>query len=134
MLFLLFQLGADRYALDIRQIAEVLPVVQITPIPNLPAAVAGVFNYRGVPLPVIDLSQLILRRPALNRYTTRLIIVHYPDASGAARLLGLVAERATETVRRDPADFVTAGGGGPAAPNAGPFAIDSAGFIQRADM
>ena len=134
MLYLLFQLGEDRYALDIHQIVEVLPVVQITPIPNLPAAVAGVFNFRGAPVPAIDLSQLMLQRPALKRFNTRLVVVHYPDEGGASRLLGLVAERATETVRRDPGDFAASGVDVQTARALGPLAIDSRGFIQRAEM
>ena len=52
MLFLLFQIGQHRYALDSRRVAEVLPLVDIKEIPHAPAGVAGVFNYRGVPVPV----------------------------------------------------------------------------------
>ena len=37
MLFLLFELGTDRYALDALQIAEVLPLVAIKRIPRAPA-------------------------------------------------------------------------------------------------
>ena len=33
-------------------IAEVLPLVDITAIPQAPAGVAGLFNYRGTPVPV----------------------------------------------------------------------------------
>jgi chemotaxis-related protein WspB len=56
MLFLLFQLGEERYALDTSHVAEVLPLVAITPIPQAPTGVAGLFNYRGAPVPAIDLS------------------------------------------------------------------------------
>ena len=38
MLFLLFELGKDRYALDVRQIAAVLPLVGIKQIPKAPQA------------------------------------------------------------------------------------------------
>ena len=34
MLFLLFEMGKDRYALDVRQIAEVLPLVAVTRVPR----------------------------------------------------------------------------------------------------
>lgn len=110
MLFVLFQLGQNRYALDARQVAEVLPLVVVTQIPQAPAAVAGVFNYRGAPVPAIDLSQLTLGRPVRRRLNTRIVLVHYPDVGGAMRLLGLIAERATETLRREPADFTASGG------------------------
>lgn len=126
MLFLLFQIGPGRYAMDIRQIAEILPVVQITPLPQLPAVVAGVFNYRGTPVPVIDLSQLLLQRPALKRFNTRLVVVRHLDESGAPHLVGLIAERATDTVRRHPDEFTASG--------LGPLAAEAGGFVQRTDL
>lgn len=134
MLFLLFQIGPNRYAMDIQQVAEVLPVVQITPMPHLPAVVAGVFNYHGTPVPVIDLSQLLLQRPALKRFNTRLVVVRHLDESGVPHLLGLIAERATETVRRDPSDFTASGVDNLAAPHLGPLATEASGFVQRTEL
>jgi chemotaxis-related protein WspB len=130
MLLLLFQLGQDRYAVDTRHVAEVLPLVQILPMPRLPAAVAGVFNYHGSPVPAIDLSQMLLERPAVRRFNTRIVIVHYPDESGESHLLGLIAERVTETVRRDPSQFSSGGVNGDAARHLGPVALDASGFTQ----
>lgn len=130
MLFVLFQLGQDRYALDATQVAEVLPLVSVTQIPQAPAAVAGVFNYRGAPVPAIDLSQLTFGRPVRRRLNTRIVLVHYPDDRGAMHLLGLIAERATETLRREPADFTASGVTNAAAPYLGPVAADSRGLIQ----
>lgn len=130
MLFILFQLGSDCYALDAAQVAEVLPLVHVKKIPQAPAGVAGVFTYRGAPVPVLDLSELALGRPAHARLSTRLLLVNFPDARGARRLLGLVAEKATETLRRDPADFVPAGVGAGEAPYLGPVATDARGLIQ----
>ena len=42
MLYLLFQLDGDRYALNVAQIAEVLPLAATKSIPGTPAWVAGV--------------------------------------------------------------------------------------------
>jgi chemotaxis-related protein WspB len=134
VLFLLFELGKDRYALDVRQIAEVLPLVAITHIPQAPRAVAGVFNYRGAPVPVIDLSELTLGRPAERRLSTRLVLVHYPDAGGGTRLLGLIAERATQTIRRETTDFVASGVTSEGAPYLGPVASDARGLLQWIDV
>ncbi len=130
MLFLLFQLGQDRYALDVGQVAEVLPLVSLKRIPQAPPAVAGVFDFRGEPVPVIDLSQTALGRPAQPRLSTRIILAHYPDGDGGKRLLGLMAEKVTETLRRDPADFVDAGVDNDATPYLGPVATDARGMIQ----
>jgi chemotaxis-related protein WspB len=133
MLFLVFELGADRYALDVRQVAEVLPLVAMKRIPQAPAVIAGLFDYRGTAVPAIDVSQLALGRPGERRLSTRIILVHYPDAQGAPRLLGLIAERATVTVRRDAADFAPASVTSGATPYLGPVAPDARGFLQWID-
>jgi chemotaxis-related protein WspB len=130
MLFFLFRLGDDRYALDALQIAEILPLVGAKWIPQTPAGIAGVIDYHGAPVPLIDLSQLALGRPARQRFGTRIILVNYPDQEGATHLLGLLAERATETMRRDPADFFASGVGNDDAPYLGPVATDAQGLVQ----
>ncbi len=131
MLYLLFELGADRYALDARAVAEVLPLVTIKHIPQAPPAVAGIFNYRGAPVPVVDVSQLALGRPAERRLSTRILLVNHEDDDGQPRLLGLIVERVTQTVRRDESDFVPAGVSSAAAPYLGPVATDPRGLVQR---
>jgi len=133
-LFLLFQIGQDRYALDVRQIVEVLPLVSITPVPQAPLGVAGVFMYRGVPVPVIDVNQLTVGRPSHSRLNTRLVVVHLPDGEGQTRLIGLIAERATETMRRDASDFAASGIANDEAPSLGPVTTDASGLVQRIDV
>ena len=134
MLFLVFQVGAHRYAIDAGQVAEVLPFVAITAIARAPEDVAGVLMYRGAPVPVVDLSQLLEGRPAERRLSTRVVIVHYPIAKSETRLLGLIAERATETVRRDALDFVDSGVANDRAPYLGSVAPDPKGMVQRVDI
>jgi chemotaxis-related protein WspB len=134
MLFLLFQLGEERYALDAGQVAEVLPLVGIRPIPRAPPEVAGLFNYRGSPVPAIDLCQLTLGRAARRRLNTRIVLVHYRGDDGTVHLLGLIAEKATETLRREAADFTASGVKGTAAPYLGPVAKDTRGLVQRIEV
>ena len=129
-LYLLFQLGKDGYALEVGQIAEVLPLVSIKKIPRSPPGVAGAFTYRGAPVPVIDLSELILGHPALERLSTRIIIVHYPQEHGDTRLLALIAEHAMQTIRRKPADFVSCGVTNAAAPYLGNVVREPRGLVQ----
>jgi chemotaxis-related protein WspB len=130
MLFLLFQLGKDRYALDASRVVEVVPLLALKRIPQAPPGVAGIFNYRGRPVPALDLSELALGRPAGERLSTRIIIVNYRDGGGSGRLLGLVAEHATEMLRRDAREFVDPGLKIGSAPYLGPVLIDAQGAIQ----
>jgi chemotaxis-related protein WspB len=134
MLFLLFELGKDRYALDIRQIAEVLPLVGIKQIPRAPQAMRGLFIYHGAAVPVIDLSQLTLGRPSARRLSTRIVLVHYPDQAGHTHLLGLVAERATQTARHERSEFAPSGVNNAGAPYLGPVVRDARGLLQWIDV
>jgi chemotaxis-related protein WspB len=134
MLFLVFELGQDRYALDALQVAEVLPLLGLTQVLQAPPAVAGIFNYHGAPVPAIDLSRLTLGRPAERRLSTRIVLVHYPDADGQSRLLGLIAERATQTVRHEEKDFVASGVTSDGASYLGPVIADARGLLQRLDV
>ena len=134
MLFLLFQLGSDRYALPAGEVAEVLPLVSLKAVPGTPPGVAGLMDYRGTAVPVIDLSALALGRPAARRVSTRVLMVKYPLPGGEMRLLGVIAERATETIARQPADFQPTGLAGDDTRYLGPVAHDPRGLIQRIEI
>lgn len=163
MLFLLFQVGNDRYALEANRVVEVIPLLTLKHLPRAPRGVAGLFNYRGQPVPALDLSDLLLGQPAAERLSTRIIIVQLengtdtamsaggpagdtddrlqagptasnPNGSSEAprpvRLLGLVAEHATEVVRREAGEFLPPGLKVPGAPFLGPVLLDKQGPVQ----
>ncbi|MEO5742228.1 MAG: chemotaxis protein CheW [Vicinamibacterales bacterium] len=133
MLFLMMQIGEDRYVLNTGQISEVLPMVQLKQIPQAPAGVAGAFNYRGAPVAVIDLVQLMLGRPARESFSTRLVLVSYSDPDGSKHRLGLITEGATDTIRLNPMDFGPCGVGSRETAYLGPVTADARGLIQWVD-
>jgi chemotaxis-related protein WspB len=100
MLTLLFYLGDDCYALAHDQIVEVIPTVDLREVPRAPDYVAGLFNYRGLIVPVIDLCQLAQGHPCRIYLSTRIILVNYLGKDGSNQTLGLMAERVTETVQQ----------------------------------
>ena len=145
MLFLLFQLGNDRYVLEASRVVEVLPLLELKKIPQAPKGVAGLFNYRGRPVPAVDLSELTVDQPARERLSTRIIVVKLVESSelrvdssasqlstinSQPKLLGLIAEHVTEMLRRESKDFVDSGVQLGAAPYLGPVLMDGNGVIQ----
>ena len=54
----LVQLGHEVYSLDAQYVAEMRPLERLTRVPRVPAWVAGVINWRGNVLSVIDLQRL----------------------------------------------------------------------------
>ncbi len=109
---------------------EVVPLLEMKHLPQAPRGVAGIFNYRGRPVPAVDLAALTLGQPARERFSTRIIIVNYPDDQGTNRLLGLIAEHATETLRKDPKDFLDSGVKLGQAPYLGPILMDAPTPVQ----
>ncbi|MXN80155.1 chemotaxis protein CheW [Burkholderia sp. 4701] len=141
MLFLLFELDGERYALDAAQIVEVRALAPVKSIPGAPPWIAGAIDQRGEPVPVIDVAQLALGRAARRLRSTRLVVVRYrrhdarPGVGGdGERMLGLIVEHATQTCRIDPARFADSGIATPHARWLGPVAGDAAGFVQWVDV
>jgi len=134
MLFVLLQIGSDRYALPACDVVEVLPMMTLKSLPGAPAGVAGLVDYRGAAVPVIDLSALALGRPAARRVSTRLLMVKYPHPVVGERRLGVIAERATEMITRAPDDFRPTNVSSKATRYLGPVTHDARGLIQRVDV
>ena len=109
MLLLQFQAGKDRYGLDIAPIIEVIPMVFCRPLPHADPAVAGLFNYHGTMVPVIDLTILLTGEPSCPLFSTRIIMVDYQGRDDQNHPLGLLAERVTETVFYRKEDLQPAG-------------------------
>ena len=130
MLFLLFRLGKDRYAIEAKQVVEVLPLLAAKQIPQAPPAVRGAFDFRGQPVPLLDLTQLALGHPVREQLSTRVVLVRHPDGRGGQRLIGLVAEHVTETMRREPGEFRDPGVDSPEARWLGPVTPYEGGLVQ----
>ena len=56
---LVFHLGEEQYAIELRFLREVLPFPEITPVPCAAAYVAGITNVRGDVVTVLDLAALL---------------------------------------------------------------------------
>ena len=101
MLLLTFQAGDQSYAIDARDVIQVVPYPVCTPLPHAPTYVAGLATWRRKTLPVIDLSALLHGIPARPLLSTRLLIVDFPRAEGTSQPLGLLVERAVEALKQD---------------------------------
>jgi len=130
MLFVLFQIGTDRYALEAGRVVEVIPLLGLKSIPQAPAGVAGLFNYRGEAVPALDLAAITKGRPAAERLSTRILVVRTEISQDRGRLVGLIAEQATSMLRKKPQDFVNPGIMPAATTYLGPVLLDSEGVIQ----
>jgi chemotaxis-related protein WspB len=130
MLFLRFAIATDHYVIDATHVVEVLPWLALKRLPAAPAWVAGAFSYRGESVPVIDLTWLATGAGAPARRSTRLVLVHYPAPGPDARRLGVLVERATDTLRADAAAFQASGVELPHGRYLGPVLDTEDGLVQ----
>jgi chemotaxis-related protein WspB len=100
MLFLLFRVGENIYALDSSHIVEVIPMVNLRKVYGAPEHMSGLFNYRGAIIPVIDFSYLIRGSYSRLHLSTRIIILHRLHQQDGHHYLGLIAEQVTETLNK----------------------------------
>ena len=133
MQFLVFHLGKDRYGLHTGQVVRVLPLMELKQVPGMPVYVAGLMNFHGKPVPVIDLCALAVGSPCAQHFDTRILLVDY-RAGGASRLLGLVAERVAGVEHVDEASFAEAGLAQDATPYLGKVASQNGRILQLIDV
>ncbi len=130
-MMLQFYVGQERFGLDVSQVVEVVPLVTLKPARRAPAYVLGFLDYRGGVAPVIDLTALISDTPSRAWLSTRIILVDYEGADGKQHVLGLLAERATETIVYREDDFQPPGFAAGDARFLGDVLLDAQGMNQR---
>ena len=131
MLMLLFYVANDLYAVDSSRVVEIIPRVRLRKAHHVPEYVAGLFNYRGKIVSVIDLCNLISGQSSRFCLSTRIIMVSYPHQEYGQIYLGLIAEKITETLNKPESDFVDSGIRIKEAPYLGGMLMDEKGIIQR---
>jgi chemotaxis-related protein WspB len=134
MLLLTFSLGSDRYAVDATQVVEILPLATTKKILRAPEFVVGLLDYRGTPVPVIDLCQLTLGQSYRPVLSTRIVLVAYPVLGGNHKVLGVIAEKVTETFKRSADDFNPSGVRLADAPYLGPVLNEQGGMVQIVEV
>lgn len=133
-MILLFSVGNDNYGINVRDITEVLPSVALKNFPNGPEYVAGLLNYRGQVVPVVDLTLLMTAQASRNRISSRIVLVDYQHENEAHHLLGLLIEKITETLKIPDHDFTSSGVVTHEAPFLGDIAIHNEAMIQVVDI
>lgn len=98
---LLFKVRDDRFGLNVVNIVEVIPSVPLQKIPKAPSYMAGLLNYRGGVVPVVDLGYLIDEHPVKSCLSSRIVMV---STSNNGRV-GLLAESVTETTKINDEEF-----------------------------
>ena len=137
-LYLQMRAGDQGYLLETDHIDRVLPLMRIRGVPGAAGGVTGLINYQGLPVPVLDLCELLLRRPAVRQVSTRLILLSVSSFPAAERvcphgLVALLAEGVNGVIRLAPSDFI-ASAGTASAPWLGPMTSRGGSLLQRIEL
>jgi purine-binding chemotaxis protein CheW len=95
--YLTFALGMEEYGLPVLKVREIIKMLDITQVPQVPAHVKGVINLRGKVIPVVDLR--LKFGFAEQDYTERtcVIVVEVALASGRI-MMGIVVDAVSEVL------------------------------------
>ena len=103
--YLTFTLGSESYGIAVRKIREIIRMVEVTAVPQMPAYVRGVVNLRGKIIPVIDLRLRFQMRAAETNERTCIIVVQVDLPSGVKTQMGLVVDAVEEVVQLQVSDL-----------------------------
>jgi len=114
-----FELGGERYALDIQLAREIVEMIPITPIPRAPPYISGVINLRGEITNIMNLNTL-LDLPDQKIRSNQKIIVLVPEAAGGSNV-GIIVDDVSSVIQVAESDVDKIGQG---------FASDFSSFVK----
>ena len=95
--FLSFALGDEVFAVNVLQVKEILDVINITRVPQMPDYLLGVINLRGSVVPVVDLRcKFGMEKRTLNQESC--IVVLEVDFDGERVIIGALTDAVREVL------------------------------------
>ncbi|MGV1100739.1 chemotaxis protein CheW [Thiovibrio sp. JS02] len=93
--YLIFNLGRERYGLGILKVREIIGLMAIHELPNMPLFYRGVINLRGKVIPVMDMRGKFGMESVAYDARTCIIVVELSGADGS-RLVGIIVDSVSE--------------------------------------
>ena len=95
--YLTFALAEEEYGLPVLRVREIIKMMDITEVPQVPSHVKGVLNLRGKVIPVIDLRLKFGFAP--GEVTSRTCIIVVEVALAASRvMMGIIVDHVSEVL------------------------------------
>ncbi|MEA3333925.1 MAG: chemotaxis protein CheW, partial [Pseudomonadota bacterium] len=88
--YLTFDLGDECYGINIMDIREIIGLMAITPLPNMPSAFKGVINLRDKVIPVMDMRNKFGLEEMDYHDRTCIIVIEVSGLSGSMLMGGIV--------------------------------------------
>ncbi|KXS46372.1 MULTISPECIES: chemotaxis protein CheW [Methanohalophilus] len=88
---IVFNMGEERYGVDISQVKEIIKPPKITRIPNSPDFIEGVTNLRGQITTIINLRKRFGKETKETDNETRIIVIEYENV-----VIGMIVDSVNE--------------------------------------
>jgi purine-binding chemotaxis protein CheW len=95
--YLTFTLGHEEYGLPVLKVREIIKLMDITQVPQVPEHVLGVINLRGKVIPVIDLRRKFGLAVRDNTEQTCIIVADV-ELAAAKVMMGVVVDSVSEVL------------------------------------
>jgi purine-binding chemotaxis protein CheW len=102
--YLTFSLGHEEYGLPVLKVREIIKMMDITLVPQMPEHVRGVINLRGKVIPVIDLRRKFGFDVHEDTQLTCIIVVEV-DLAPAKVMMGIIVDSVSEVLNVSQAEI-----------------------------
>lgn len=94
--YLTFTLASEAYGVPVLKVREIITMLPITSVPQMPSHVKGVINLRGKVIPVIDLRTKLGLPDSPASENNCIVVVQLPARGGELRNIGLIVDAVEE--------------------------------------
>lgn len=95
--YLTFNLGSVDYGIIITKVREIIGIMEITEMPDMPAYIKGVINLRGRVIPILELRRKFGMETKEYDDRTCIIVVDGPGGDSAAHV-GMLVDSVSEVM------------------------------------
>jgi purine-binding chemotaxis protein CheW len=103
--YLTFFCGGETYGIPVLKVREIISMLPITQVPQVPAYMKGVINLRGKVIPVVDLRAKFSLPQAEATDSTCIVVVQIAGMEGQIKLIGLIVDAVEEVANIAQADI-----------------------------
>ena len=96
--YLTFTLGREYYGIGVLKVREIIRIMDVTSVPQMPPYIKGVVNLRGKVVPVVDLRIKFELVDTGMTERTCIVVAQLRTASGGSALIGFIVDGVEEVV------------------------------------
>ena len=99
--YMTFKLADEEYGVEILKVRELIGLMDITRVPNVPRFIRGVINLRGKVIPVVDLRLKLGMTGTESTDQTVIIVVQFASNEGDLTM-GILVDEVLEVLNIEP--------------------------------